>query len=84
MSSGSFEIDSYSWFRSLPLSNQINAYQTGTMFAVGDCAFLKPYTFYQYQSTVGATDTSTLSNVLVTYSQSTLETAVINLNSNIE
>jgi hypothetical protein len=84
MSSGSYEIDTYSWYRSLPLSNQINAYQTGTLFAVGDCAFMKPYTFYQYQSTVGATDTSTLSNVLVNYSQSTLQSAVTTLNSNIE
>jgi hypothetical protein len=84
MSSGSYEIDTYSWYRSLPLSNQINAYQTGTLFAVGDCAFLKPYTFYQYQSTVGATDTSTLSNTLVNYSQSTLQSAVTTLNSNID
>lgn len=84
MSSGSYEIDTLSWYRSLPLSNQINAYQTGTMFAVGDCAFLKPYTFYEYQQSVGATDTSTLSNVLVNYSQSTLQTAVTNLTSNID
>lgn len=84
MSSGSYEIDTYSWYRSLPLSNQINAYQTGTLFAVGDCAFLKPYTFYDYQSTVGFTDTSTLSNVIVNYSQSTLQSAVSTLNSNID
>lgn len=61
MASGSYEIDTYSWYRSLPLNGCTEAYSTGTMFAVGPCAFLQPYTFYQYQSTVGFTDTSTMS-----------------------
>lgn len=34
------------------------------MFAVGPSSFEVPYTFYQYQSTVGFTDTSTLSNAI--------------------
>jgi hypothetical protein len=61
MASGSYEIDTYSWYRSLPLNGCTEGYSTGTMFAVGPCAFLQPYTFYQYQSTLGFTDTSTMS-----------------------
>ncbi len=34
------------------------------MFAVGPSNFEVPYSFYQYQSTVGFTDTSTLSNAI--------------------
>lgn len=62
MASGSYNIDSFSWYRSLPLSTNTTGYSTGTLFAVGPSSFEVPYTFYQYQSTVGFTDTSTLSN----------------------
>jgi hypothetical protein len=84
MASGSFEIDSYSWFRSLPLSNCVNAYPQGTMFAVGECAFMKPYTFYQYQSSVGATDTSTLSNALTSTNSADLISTTTSLMSSID
>ena len=84
MASGSFEIDSYSWFRSLPLSNCVNAYPQGTMFAVGDCAFLKPYTFYQYQSSVGFIDTSTLSNALTSTTTARLNSTTMSLMSSID
>jgi hypothetical protein len=84
MASGSFEIDSYSWFRSLPLSDCVNAYPQGTLFAVGDCAFLKPYTFYQYQSSVGFIDTSTLSNVLTSTTTANLNSTTISLLSSID
>lgn len=83
MASGSFEIDSYSWFRSLPLSNCVTAYPQGTMFAVGECAFMNPYTFYQYQSSVGFTDTSTLSNALISTNANSLMSTTANLQSNI-
>jgi hypothetical protein len=66
MSSGSFEIESYSWQTSLPVQPCGGGYDTGTMFAVGPCATLYPYTFYQYQSSIGSMDTSTLSNILST------------------
>lgn len=64
MASGSYNIDSFSWTRSLPLSTNTTGYSTGTLFAVGPNSFEFPYTFYQYQSTVGAIDTSTLSNAI--------------------
>ena len=83
MASGSFEIDTYSWFRSLPLSNCVNGYPQGTMFAVGDCTFLNPYTFYQYQSSVGSIDTSTLSNVLTSTSKANLISTTTSLMSSI-
>lgn len=84
MASGSFEIDTYSWFRSLPLSNCVNGYPQGTMFAVGDCTFLNPYTFYQYQSSVGAIDTSTLSNVLTSTANANLISTTSGLMSSID
>ena len=61
MASGSFNIDSYSWYRSLPLSTDTLAYSTGTMFAVGPSSFMNAYSWYQYTSTVGFPDTSTMS-----------------------
>jgi hypothetical protein len=61
MASGSFNIDSYSWYRSLPLSTDTLAYSTGTMFAVGPSSFINAYSWYQYTSTVGFPDTSTMS-----------------------
>lgn len=61
MASGSLEIDTYSWYRSFPLSNDSIPYSTATMFATGECGFMKPYSFYQYQSTSGFPDTSTMS-----------------------
>lgn len=86
MSSGSFEIDTFSWFQSLPLSNCTSAYSTGTMFAVGECSFLKPYSFYEYQSTVGFQDTSTLKfDILSTIhseNNSTTTSLINSINSN--
>lgn len=84
MASGSFEIDTYTWFRSLPLDSCTSAYSTGTLFAVGECAFLKPYTFYQYQSTVGFVDTSTLSNALTSTFLSQNQSTTASLLSNID
>ena len=62
MSSGSFEINTYSWQTSLPVQPCAGGYQQGTMFAVGDCATLQPYSFAEYQSSVGFPNTITLSN----------------------
>ncbi len=61
MASGSYEIDTFSWYKSFPLSNDANGYSTGTLFAVGNCGFMSPFTWYQYTSTVGFPDTSTMS-----------------------
>jgi hypothetical protein len=84
MSSGSYEIDTFSWLRSLPLSNNTTAYSTGTMFAVGPCAFLQPYSFYQYQSSVGFTDTSTLAVGFSNYVCTSLNSTTVQLQSNID
>lgn len=83
MASGSFEIDTYSWYRSLPLSNDTLPYSTGTMFAVGECTFLKPYSFWQYQSTSGFTDTSTMSVAFTTYVQESLQSTTASVISSI-
>jgi hypothetical protein len=61
MASGSFNIDSYSWYRSLPLSTNTLAYSTGTLFAVGPSSFMNAYSWYQYTNMVGFPDTSTMS-----------------------
>jgi hypothetical protein len=76
MSSGSLNIDSFSWYRSLPLSNDTTGYSTGTLFAVGPSSFEVPYTFYQYQSTVGFTDTSTMSVAVANYVAASLQSTV--------
>ena len=76
MSSGSLNIDTFSWYRSLPLSNDTTGYSTGTLFAVGPSSFEVPYTFYQYQSTVGATDTSTMSVAVANYVAESLRSTV--------
>lgn len=77
MSSGSYEIDTFSWYRSFPLSNDSTSYSTGTLFAVGECGFMSPFTWYQYTSTVGFPDTSTMSvnftNYVCTSLQSTTD-----------
>jgi hypothetical protein len=83
MASGSYEIDTYSWYRSLPLNGCTEAYSTGTMFAVGPCAFLQPYTFYQYQSSLGFTDTSTMSVSLTSFVCTSLMSTTISLQSSI-
>jgi hypothetical protein len=83
MASGSFEIDTYSWYRSLPLSNDTLPYPTGTMFAVGDCTFLKPYSFWQYQSTSGFTDSSTMSVAFTAYVEQSLQSTNASLTSSI-
>lgn len=63
MSSGSLNINTFSWYRELPLSNDITGYPSTTMFAVGPSNFMVPYTFYQYTSTSGFIDTSTLTTI---------------------
>jgi hypothetical protein len=83
MASGSSEIDTYSWYRSLPLSNDTLPYPTGTMFAVGECTFLKPYSFWQYQSTSGFTDTSTMSVAFTTYVDQSLQSTTASVTSSI-
>jgi hypothetical protein len=64
MASGSFNIDTYSWYRSLPLSNDTVPYPFLTMFAVGPSSFLAPYTFAQYQSATGFCNTTQMSNII--------------------
>jgi hypothetical protein len=67
MSSGSFNIDTFSWYRSLPLSNDTVPFSTLTMFAVGPSSFLAPYSFYQYSISSGFADTSTLSVSIMSF-----------------
>jgi hypothetical protein len=56
------------------------------MFAVGDCSFLKPYSFYEYQSTLGFQDTSTLKfetySTLRSENNSTTTALINSINSN--
>jgi hypothetical protein len=62
MASGSFNIDTFSYRRQLPLSNEYTAFSTGTMFAVGPSSFLQGYSFYDYSyGLCGFPDTSTMS-----------------------
>lgn len=61
MASGSYNIDTFSWYRSLPLSNDTTPFSTLTMFAVGPSSFMKNYTFYDYTWANGFPDTSTFS-----------------------
>ena len=62
MASGSFNIDTFSYRRQLPLSNEYTAFSTATMFAVGPSSFLQGYSFYDYSyGVLGFPDTSTLS-----------------------
>lgn len=87
MSSGSYEIDTFSWYRSFPLSNDSIGYSTGTLFAVGNCGFMSPFTWYQYTSTVGFPDTSTMSvnftNYVCTSLQSTTTSLMSTIGSNL-
>ena len=84
MASGSYNIDTYSWYRSLPLSNDTTGYSTGTLFAVGPSSFEVPYTFYQYQSTVGFTDTSTMSVAVANYVNASLQSTVAGIGFNFQ
>lgn len=79
MASGSFNIDTYSWYRSLPLSNDTTAYPFLTMFAVGPSSFEAAYSFSNYQSACGYCNTIELSNILT----SNIDSNVAVLNSNI-
>lgn len=74
MSSGSFEIGSYSWQTSLPVQDCGGGYPQGTLFAVGPCETLQPYSFAEYQSSVGYPNTIDLSN----YFGSTIATSNAN------
>ena len=72
MASGSYNIDTYSWYRSLPLSNDTMPYSTYQMFAVGTSSFLDEFTFYQYTTSSGFVDTSTLSSAIINVLNSSL------------
>jgi hypothetical protein len=67
MASGSYNIDTFSWYRSLPLSNDTTPFSTLTMFAVGPSSFMKNYTFYDYTWANGFPDTSTFSVSITNY-----------------
>jgi hypothetical protein len=72
MASGSYNIDTYSWYRSLPLSNDTMPFSTYQMFAVGTSSFLDAFTFYQYTTSSGFVDTSTLSSAIINVLNSSL------------
>ena len=72
MASGSYNIDTYSWYRSLPLSNDTMPFSTYQMFAVGTSSFLDAFTFYQYTTSSGFVDTSTLSSAIISVLNSSL------------
>ena len=67
MASGSYNIDTFSWYRSLPLSNDTTPFSTLTMFAVGPSSFMKNYTFYDYTWANGFPDVSTFSVSITNY-----------------
>lgn len=60
MASGSFEIDTFSWRQSLPLSTNTTAYSTCTTFITGSTGFLEPNSLYQFTTKSGFQDPSTL------------------------
>ncbi len=72
MASGSYNIDTFSWYRSLPLSNDTTPFSTLTMFAVGPSSFMKNYTFYDYTWANGFPDTSTFSVSITNYVRDSL------------
>lgn len=84
MSSGSFEIGSYSWQTSLPVQECGGGYPQGTLFAVGSCATLEPYSFAEYQSSVGYPNTIFLSNYFASTIASSNASSFLTLQSSIQ
>lgn len=65
MASGSYNIETLSMYRTLPLQYDVIPYSTNTIFAVGPSTFLEPYTFYDLFSTNNYMDPSTMSTYFI-------------------
>ncbi len=76
MASGSFEIATFSWERSIPLSTNTTAYPPLTTFATNNDGFLKPFSFYQYTTASGFPDTSTFSTSITSFIQQSFASTV--------
>jgi hypothetical protein len=76
MSSGSFEIATFSWERCIPLSTNTTAYSSLTTFATGADGFLQPFSFYQFTTASGFPDTSTFSTAITKYVGDSLASTV--------
>ena len=76
MASGSFEIATFSWERSIPLSTNTTAYSSLTTFATDPDGFLKPFSFYQYTTASGFPDTSTFSTSITSFIQQSFASTV--------
>jgi len=63
MASGSFNIDTFSWLKQMPLSTNTTGFDSNIMFAVGSDKYMKPYSFYDYTNASGFVDTSTLTTI---------------------
>ncbi len=79
MASGSFEIDTFSWRRCMPLSNDTVPYSSMTMFAAGQDGFLKAYSFYDYTTALKFPDTSTFSTSITSFLDRSLKSTVATL-----
>ena len=80
MSSGNFETLFFQ--KAVPLINDVTGYSTLTMFAVNDQGYLQGQSFYQYQSTCGFQDSSTLTTILNQDFNSTLSSQISSLKVN--
>ena len=76
MSSGSFDIDTFTWNRSLPLSNATSTYSSMTMLVTGKDGFLTPYSFYDYTTALKFPDTSTFSTSITSFLDTSLKSTV--------
>ena len=81
MSSGNFETLFFQ--KAVPLIDDVTGYSTLTMFAVGPNGYLEGHSFYDYQSTCGFQDSSTLTTLVNAEFNSTLTSQISTLNLNI-
>lgn len=65
MASGSFNIETLSVHKILPLQTDVIPYSTNTVFSVGPSSFLEGYSPYQWFSTNNYMDPSTMSTAFV-------------------
>ena len=80
-SSGNF--DTIFFQKAFPLSTITSGYPPLTMLAVGPTGYLKDYSFYNYQSSCGFKDTSTITSYLSSYIDKSISTTNVTINSNV-
>lgn len=83
MSSGSIDVDTISYRHAIPLTSNITAYSSLTVFATDKEGFLVPHTFYTLSKQSGFQDTSTLTTSFINQNISTTISLQSNITSNI-